>query len=223
MPRGCRKPGIEESRREKLNNMKRLFLTIVMAALSFYAFSQTTQEQWTQLIQSSKTNIDNILNADKPTGMDMATYKLKLIEGGIQLSERARVSLETNVKPALVNYGMEVSSTKGLPYAEESDLIFNCVLSPNCTVANDVYTARLTSNNRVAEGGGLTWSEVLYCAAAAIGADAIASLDLSAASSWSWSRIKRVFKAAAKRVLGPVGVIIAGITFGVCLLSEADD
>jgi hypothetical protein len=203
--------------------MKRLFLTMAVALISSYVFSQTTQEQWTQLMQSSKTNIDNILYADKPSDMDMTTYKLKLIEGGMQLSERARMSLESNVKPLLVNYGMEVSSAKGLAYEDESDLIFNCVISPNCTVSNDIYTARLGSNNRVSEGGGLTWSEVLYCAGQAVGITAIASLTQSGASSWSWSAIKKAFKAAAKRVLGPIGVVIAGISFGYCLIGEAND
>lgn len=60
--------------------------------------------------------------------------------------------------------------------------------------------------------------DYLRCAAVAIGTDVLWSLSGSSASSWSVSAMKKAFGAVAKRMLGPIGVAIAAISFGVCIL-----
>lgn len=60
--------------------------------------------------------------------------------------------------------------------------------------------------------------DYLRCAAIAIGTDVLWSLSGSSASSWSVSAMKKAFGAVAKRMLGPIGVAIAAISFGVCIL-----
>ncbi|WP_114790426.1 hypothetical protein U0035_14205 [Niabella yanshanensis] len=55
------------------------------------------------------------------------------------------------------------------------------------------------------------------CAMVAIGADALWALGGSAAASWSKAAMARAFGAVAKRFLGPIGVAIAVVSFGVCL------
>jgi hypothetical protein len=47
------------------------------------------------------------------------------------------------------------------------------------------------------------------------GADALYSLSLSNASTWTYSAMKNAFKAVAKRFLGPIGVAVAVVSFGI--------
>ena len=63
----------------------------------------------------------------------------------------------------------------------------------------------------------MSWSEVGRCAIHALGFDAIFSLTSSGAKVWSMATIKTVFKTVAKRMLGPIGVAIAVVDFGLCL------
>lgn len=69
----------------------------------------------------------------------------------------------------------------------------------------------------------ITAAEVGHCAAVAIGADVLWSLGSSSASAWSMAAIKRAFGAVAKRLLGPIGVAIAVVSFGICLYDAALD
>lgn len=55
------------------------------------------------------------------------------------------------------------------------------------------------------------------CALAAIGADAIWAIGGTSASSWSKAAMKIAFKKIAPRFLGPWGVAIAIISFGICM------
>lgn len=59
----------------------------------------------------------------------------------------------------------------------------------------------------------------LSCGIAALGADALAALAHSSASSWTWGAMKSAFKSIAKKFLGPVGVAIAVVSFAVCMLN----
>lgn len=69
----------------------------------------------------------------------------------------------------------------------------------------------------------LTSGEIGWCALAAIGADILIQLGNSSASSWSKSAIKKAFGAVAKRALGPIGVAIAVVSFGICIGQQAQD
>lgn len=63
----------------------------------------------------------------------------------------------------------------------------------------------------------ITWSEVGQCAMVAIGADILYALQGSTASSWTIPAMKKAFGAVAKRMLGPIGVAVAVVSFGLCL------
>lgn len=63
----------------------------------------------------------------------------------------------------------------------------------------------------------LYWKDYARCAGVAIGADAIWALGTSTASSWTIAALTRAFSAVAKRFLGPIGVGIAVVSFGICL------
>ena len=78
-------------------------------------------------------------------------------------------------------------------------------------------------NSAYAQNAELTAAEVGYCAAVALGADALWALGGSSASAWSISAIKRAFGAVAKRFLGPIGVAIAVVSFGICIYDASLD
>jgi hypothetical protein len=66
-------------------------------------------------------------------------------------------------------------------------------------------------------------SEILDCALTALGADAIFALSASSITSWGAAAMTKAFGAVAKRFLGPAGVAIAVITFGICIHHESLD
>jgi len=62
----------------------------------------------------------------------------------------------------------------------------------------------------------IDWGRVGKCAMEAVGADLIYSFNQSATKTWSKVILKKTFKTVASRVLGPVGVAIAVISFSIC-------
>ena len=63
----------------------------------------------------------------------------------------------------------------------------------------------------------VSWDEVGHCALHAIGADIFYGFAGSAAKSWTKIAIKKAFKTAASKMLGPVGVAIVVIDFALCM------
>lgn len=58
----------------------------------------------------------------------------------------------------------------------------------------------------------------LHCGVAALGADALYALATVEPASWSWALMKPAFKKVASRMLGPIGVAFALISFTTCML-----
>lgn len=63
----------------------------------------------------------------------------------------------------------------------------------------------------------IDWGQVGQCSLRAIGADIFFGLGTSMAKAWTKAAIKKAFKAAAEKILGPVGVAIAVIDFALCM------
>ena len=59
--------------------------------------------------------------------------------------------------------------------------------------------------------------DVLTCVGAALGVNHLWALGGSNAKSWTKAAMKKAFGAVAKRVLGPIGVAIAVVSFGLCM------
>lgn len=97
----------------------------------------------------------------------------------------------------------------------ESDVYYYAGVSPNNPVENNIPFLPGHENNLRTAGGGV--GGVLDCIVHALGADALILLGTSNTSTWSWPVIKRTFKSIAKRMLGPIGVAIAVIDFGLCM------
>lgn len=58
---------------------------------------------------------------------------------------------------------------------------------------------------------------VFDCGLEALGANVLVALGQSTAKTWSKAVIKSVFKTVAKKVVGPIGVAIAVVDFGLCM------
>ncbi|RDC57149.1 hypothetical protein DU508_08140 [Pedobacter chinensis] len=63
----------------------------------------------------------------------------------------------------------------------------------------------------------LNANDYINCAMVALGADIIYALSQSTLSTWSIPLMKKAFGTVAKKVLGPIGVAITVVSFGVCL------
>jgi hypothetical protein len=197
--------------------MRKLFLALLICNLFFCSYAQTTEEKWNEMIASVQKEIDGILIEECPSDIDLTTYKQNLVKGENSLSDAAKEKIQKPMAQ-LVKYGQEFSVTKELVYEDESDLIIYAAFSPNTQIHGDTFTPGVAGRNL-----GLTWDEVVSCAGLALGVTAITQLGNSGASSWSMSSVKKAFKAVAKRMFGPIGVAIAVIQFGACLISEGFD
>ncbi|MBC5835896.1 hypothetical protein G6N05_13650 [Flavobacterium sp. F372] len=95
---------------------------------------------------------------------------------------------------------------------EDVDLIFYSSFSPNLPIEKGELAIIQSS-----ETSKISRNEFINCALGAIGADALNSLAFSGASSWSIGAMTTAFTGVAKRFLGPIGVGIAVISFGLCM------
>jgi len=68
----------------------------------------------------------------------------------------------------------------------------------------------------------LNANDYAMCALVAIGADVLYSLGTSGLKTWSKHLIMKAFGTVAKRFMGPIGVAIAVVSFGVCLAERND-
>ncbi|MGZ5191979.1 MAG: hypothetical protein ACXWCZ_13300, partial [Flavisolibacter sp.] len=60
-------------------------------------------------------------------------------------------------------------------------------------------------------------NDYVRCGMIAIGADVLWALGTSNASTWTVGAMKKAFGAVAKKMLGPIGVAIAVVSFGICI------
>lgn len=100
--------------------------------------------------------------------------------------------------------------------AEEIDLIpFVKALT---SIEQDQYAVRNISLPFIGEAKALP--AFIECGLVALGMDALYALGASGASSWTWGAMKTAFKSVAKRFLGPIGVAVAVVSFGLCMLGH---
>lgn len=186
-----------------------LFGLIATVLLSNFSFGQTSNESWKRMMQIYETSINNIILKECPKDVDLNKFKISLINGEKSLSESGKNEIINASKP-LKEYGLEFAKKNKLDVSDESNILFYSSFSPDMPVEDgQIIVAKL--------GGGLTWADVGNCALAALGADALYSLAFSGASSWSIAALTTTFTGVAKRFLGPIGVGIAVVSFGLCL------
>lgn len=179
------------------------------------------EEYYQNMMSTLRSNIDDILNESKPANINLYDYKVRLLKGELQLPEKSYQRI-SNVSENLLTYGRNLAITNKVDVNLEDDselLALGGLFSPgdniNITFPGD--------NLMQVNGNVLTWGEVAECVAVGVGADAVFALSGSGATAWTAAALTRAFSAIAKRFLGPIGVAIAVVTFGVCIAQQAND
>ena len=190
---------------------KLLFGLIALVVLGLTdGYSQTSKESWNRMMENYKKSVENILLKECPKNLSLGKFRTSLILGENKLSFNATSEITLLILP-LKEYGKELAIKHSLDYSDESSLVFYSSFSPDIEIVKGEILADPLGEYR------LTWAEVGNCGIAALGADALYSLAFSGASSWSMAALTKTFTGVAKRFLGPIGVAIAVVTFGLCL------
>ena len=176
-----------------------------------------------------------ILNESKPKDLSLSEYKIALISGKIELSLGQQNKILSATKP-LIDYSAKLAKINSITLDDlSSKIALGGLYSPNDNlnskfnvnnfqVFNETSLIKSdTSDAKQMMKINLESSEVLDCALGAIGADALFAFSFSTASVWSAAAITKAFSAVAKKFLGPVGVAIAVVSFGLCISHESLD
>ncbi|MCF3108077.1 hypothetical protein LL912_04740 [Niabella sp. CC-SYL272] len=86
--------------------------------------------------------------------------------------------------------------------------------------SSNVVKSYLNFFTNTASAKELQGSDYVKCAMTAIGADFLWALGQSTAFAWTVATMKTAFKKVASKFLGPIGVAIAVVSFGVCIANE---
>ena len=193
-----------------------LFGLIATVMLGFVGNAQISKKEWFKMIENSQFQIDNLLTKECPSGLQLNEFKNALILGKLALSSQAQRSI-TQIYEPLRLYGEAFAIKHNLELRDESSLLFYSSLEPDAPMDNGSIIVAVNSIP------GLSWAEVGNCALVAIGADALYSLAFSGASSWGVAAMTKAFTSVAKRFLGPIGVAIAVVSFGLCIAEQSTD
>lgn len=189
-------------------------------------------------------NLNKVLEETKPTSLSIKEYRWKILSGKLFLSKDQENRVLKIVSP-LAEYGKSLAKKNNTPEGDFSLNLINGGLNLSTTNCNCSTTSNKSSKNQLVlepnkatssniDGpevppgddtdpiieGSLTNSEIIQCAAEAIGLDALYALGTSAATVWTVAAIKTVLRTALPKFLGPIGVGIALGYFGYCLYTH---
>lgn len=199
------------------NIMKNLlFGLIAIVMFTFAGNAQTSKKEWFTMMENSKFQIDKLLTKECPSGIPLNEFKNALILGKYTLSSNVQRSI-TQIYEPLRLYGEAFAIKHNLELRDESSLLFYGSLAPDSPMDDGAFILAVNSTP------GITAAEVGNCALIAIGADALYSLAFSGASSWGAAAMTKAFTSVAKRFLGPIGVAIAVVSFGLCIAEQSTD
>jgi|GEM_PF-2513694 hypothetical protein len=194
-----------------------LFLALISSSCSvnegINEFEDFSKADHYLMIMSLKVEIDNVLIGSKPVNLPLAEYKIKLVNGELDISSVDKVSILTHTKK-LERYGRHLALKNNI---QLEDLSASLALGGFLPPDTDINHRTKGQKDLILK---MELTNVLKCAAVALGADAIFALGGSSAA-WSAAAITRAFSAVAKRFLGPIGVAIAVVSFGICLAESA--
>ncbi|NDE09634.1 MAG: hypothetical protein EBZ95_03610 [Chitinophagia bacterium] len=194
-----------------------------------------SQKEYYTMLKGINLQYEIILNESKPKALSLSEYKIALISGKIELSLGQQNEILNATKP-LIDYSAKLAKKNSIILDDlSSKIAFGGLYSPN-----DNLNSKFTVNNFQAFNElslfksdtsvarqmmkiNLESSEVFDCALGAIGADVLFAFSGSTASVWTVAAITKAFSAVAKKFLGPVGVAIAVISFGLCITHESLD
>jgi hypothetical protein len=204
----------------------KVILGLVSVFAANIAIAQTSEKEWLSMIETHSSNVEKILVKQCPSGKSMVSFKKGLADGTSILSSDAISSIKITTDE-LVKYGKEIAIKNGLEVENEDELIYLSAFPPNTDLnelisQNDVKNEEIKTNGPSIRPIKISSKEVLNCALAAIGADALYAFGGSSAS-WTLASMRTAFTNVARRFLGPIGVAIAVGSFGYCLYEANQD
>ena len=195
--------------------------------------SLLSQKAYYTMLKDINFQFEMILNESKPKDLSIEEYKTALISGKIDLSSSQQNKILNATKP-LIDYSNKLAKMNSLSIDDlGSKIALGGMYSPNDNL-NSKFNAKsfqAYNESSIIKSNSLDTkqimkidnSEILDCALTALGADAIFALSASGITSWGAAAMTKAFSAVAKRFLGPAGVAIAVITFGICIHHESLD
>lgn len=195
--------------------------------------SLLSQKAYYTMLKDINFQFEIILNESKPKDLSIEEYKTALISGKIGLSSSQQNKILNATKP-LIDYSNKLAKINSLSIDDlGSKIALGGMYSPNDNL-NSKFNAKsfqAYNESSIIKSNSLDTkqimkidnSEILDCALTALGADAIFALSASGITSWGAAAMTKAFSAVAKRFLGPAGVAIAVITFGICIHHESLD
>lgn len=178
----------------------------------------STKDEYYSMMLDLRNNIDAILDKVKPVNQNLQNFKDDILNGKVQLSEEIKSQI-MSASRSLIQYGQEMASLHNIEIDNEDPAQLMAIggfYNPSSNF-NIVYPSNTTI---VVCYGTLTWGEVGACAATAIGADLLWAIPSSGVV-WTVASITTAFSAVATKFLGPIGVTIAVVSFGICIANAA--
>jgi hypothetical protein len=192
-----------------------------------------SQKEYVTMLTDINIQYEQILNESKPKNLSISEYKMALVTGKIELSLSQQNRMLNATKP-LIDYSTKLAKINSIKIEDLGSLIaLGGMYSPNDNLDSkynensfksyeelSIVQSNTINSKHVMK---IDANEVLDCALTAIGADAVWALGPSSASAWTAAATTKAFSAIAKRFLGPVGVALAVITFGLCIAHQTTD
>jgi len=195
--------------------------------------SLLSQKAYYTMLKDINFQFEMILNESKPKDLSIEEYKTALISGKIGLSSSQQNKILNATKP-LIDYSNKLGKINSLSIDDlGSKIALGGMYSPNDNL-NSKFNAKsfqAYNESSIIKSNALDTkqimridnSEILDCALTALGADAIFAISASGITTWGAAAMTKAFSSVAKRFLGPAGVAIAVITFGVCIHQKSLD
>ena len=192
-----------------------------------------SQKAYYLMLRDINKKFDLILNESKPKDISLSDYKIELITGEIGLSISQQNKILNATKP-LIDYSTKLAKINSIPLDDlSSKIAFGGLYAPNDNL-NSKYNEnsfKVDNKSSITKSYVLNTKQVmkldandfLDCALTAIGADLIYAIDASSYAAWTSAAMTKAFSTIAKRFLGPVGVAIAVVTFGICIAHESNN
>ena len=214
-----------------LKNLRKPYFAIFLASLMLFVscngeeliqdneFESFTNVEYSKMLIDLKGDIDSVISESKPKGIALEDYKIKLLNGEFSLSKSQDTRI-LELSDKLNRYGKYLAQKNNVQIDindTSASLALGGLYSPEDNLDTKYVKFKTIEGNNLQAKIDNPW---LKCAAIAIGADALWALGGSSASAWTAAAMTRAFTAVAKRFLGPIGVAIAVVSFGVCMASE---
>lgn len=192
-----------------------------------------SQKAYYIMLRDINKQFDLILNESKPKDISLSEYKMELISGKIGLPITQQNKILNATKP-LIDYSSKLAKINSIPLDDlSSKIAFGGLYAPDDNLNSKYNENSFKVDNKLSitksyasntkQVMKIDANDVLDCALTALGADVIYALDASSYAAWTSAAMSKAFSTIAKRFLGPVGVAIAVVTFGICIAHESNN